>query len=81
LVSKNHPQIFEFYLNGKLIGSKTYTSKDKFPQTITLNISNIVQNENTLVIKVPNAASLKSFRRNNNTIELGIGLISIEFAN
>jgi hypothetical protein len=81
LVSKNHPQIFEFYLNGKFIGSKTYTSKDKFPQTITLNISNIVQNENTLVIKVPNAASLKSFRRNNNTIELGIGLISIEFAN
>ena len=81
LVSKNHPQTFEFYLNGKLIGSKTYTSNDKFPQTITLNISNIVQNENTLVIKVPNAASPKSLGINNDTRELGIGLISIEFTN
>jgi len=81
LVSKNHSQTFEFYLNGKLISSKTYTSKDKFPQTIALNISNIVQNENTLVIKVPNAASPKSLGINNDTRELGIGLISIEFTN
>jgi hypothetical protein len=81
LVSKNHPQTFEFYLNGKLISSKTYTSKDKFPQTIALNISNIIQNENTLVIKVPNAASPKSLGINNDTRELGIGLISIEFTN
>jgi len=80
-VSKNHPQRFEFYLNGKLISSKTYTIKDKFPQIIALDISNIVQNKNILVIKVPNAVSPKSLKRNNDTRELGIGLISIEFTN
>ncbi|OSS42408.1 putative glycosyl transferase [Desulfurella amilsii] len=81
LVSKDHPQKFEFYLNEKLIGSKTYTSKDKFPQTIALNINNVAQNENSLVIKIPNAASPKSLGISNDTRELGIGLISIEFNN
>jgi hypothetical protein len=80
LSTVNHPQKFEFYLNGKLIGSKTCTSQETYPQIITLDISNALQNKNTLTIKVPDAATPKSLGINEDTRELGFGLITIEFS-
>jgi hypothetical protein len=77
LSTVNHPQKFEFYLNGKLIGSKTCTSQETYPQIITMDISNALQNKNTLTIKVPDAATPKSLGINEDTRELGFGLITI----
>jgi hypothetical protein len=45
-----------------------------------MDISNALQNKNTLTIKVPDAATPKSLGINEDTRELGFGLITIEFS-
>jgi hypothetical protein len=76
LVNDKHSQTFEFYLNDNLLGKKTYNNEY---DELVFDISNFASYENTLTIKIPDAATPKSLGINEDTRELGIGLIRIEF--
>jgi hypothetical protein len=71
----NHPQRFQFYLNGHLLKEEKYA--DSGDKQLILDISSIVQKENTFIIKVPDAATPKSLGISADTRDLGIGLVSI----
>jgi hypothetical protein len=76
LANDKHSQTFEFYLNDNLLGKKTYNNEY---DELVFDISNFASYENTLTIKVPDAATPESLGINEDTRELGIGLIRIEF--
>ncbi|MHB1646942.1 MAG: class I SAM-dependent methyltransferase [bacterium] len=72
----NHSQLLEFYLNNKLLARDTYENYDD--NILVLDIQNIVQKQNKLTIKIPNAISPKALDINEDNRELGIGLIDIQ---
>jgi hypothetical protein len=59
-----------------LLGKKTYNNEY---DELVFDISNFASYENTLTIKIPDAATPESLGINEDTRELGIGLIRIEF--
>ena len=75
-VTKKHIQTFGFYLNGHLLGKNTF--KNYYNNQVIFNISGLTQKQNILLIKTPDAVTPKSLGINNDTRELGIGLISIQ---
>lgn len=72
----NHRQLFEFYLNNKLLANNTYDNDDDI--TLVLDIQNVAQKQNKLLIKIPDAMSPKALSINEDSRELGIGLINIQ---
>lgn len=78
LATPNHSQTFQFYLNGNLLKEEKYT--DSGNKELILDISNVVQEKNVLLIKVPDAATPKSLGINDDIRELGIGMVKMELS-
>jgi hypothetical protein len=77
-VAGDHLQTFEFLWNGTSLGSQTY--RENKDVSLSYDLSGSIAASNTLSIKVPNAAAPKSLGINDDTRELGIGIVSIEFS-
>ncbi len=75
LTRNSYSQTFEFYLNDKLLDKKTYNVEY---DELKLDISNYAKRENILTIKMLNAVSPKALGINEDTRELGIGLVKVE---
>ncbi|MEJ5299412.1 MAG: hypothetical protein WHS38_00300 [Thermodesulforhabdaceae bacterium] len=78
LTTPNHFQRIQFYLNGNLLKEEKYT--DSGNKQLTLDVSNLIQQENILLIKVPDAATPKSLGINTDRRELGIGMVRLEIS-
>ncbi|MCL5277050.1 MAG: glycosyltransferase family 39 protein [Deltaproteobacteria bacterium] len=77
LTSPAHSQTFEFYLNGHLLGKNTYENLSN--NQAMFYIGGLIKRQNTLTIKIPDAITPKSLGINNDTREIGIGLIELKF--